>query len=332
MSNPIRSYTTISSFTLNSNTQYGLTTVNVHQYLDNLQGLSRIIRMWPPQNHVNTMASKWELAQTLDLIAQERTKTVRPKTRLLVDGENILDVMVLKRTHSDAGEHVIVPSDVNRRNWDYLRSQLDVPGSRWMAQSFVELLVKLGEWRVFLIGGKPVYVVHTLKNPDRNTWSWDMARTYYTLEELRSVDSIRSSWCTDSTTSHLSDMLKRGTLLTAEVCNPAFGSMETRRRGEQQFHQFVMDTYDELCKIESKQLLAKSSIGIFVRFDIALIVDRGTSRVTYFVNEVERTQTTTLWSNRLKANSSTAPTGILGYTLAETLYKWLCIITDSSTL
>jgi len=127
-------------------------------------------------------------------------------------------------------------------------------------------------------------------------------------------------------------MLVRGTLLTAEVCNLAFGGMETRRRGEQQFQKFVMDTYDELCKIESKQLLAKSSIGIFVRFDVALIVDQGTRRITYFVNEVERTQTTTLWSNRLRANSSAAPTGILGYTLAETLYQWLSMITDSSTL
>ena len=185
VSNSIRSDAAILSFPLNSNTQYGLTTVNVHQYLDNLRRLSRIIRMWPPQDHVNTIASKWELAQTLDLIAQERTKTARPKTRLLVDGENILDAMVLKRTHSDAGEHVIIPSDVNRRNWTYLRSQLDVPGSQWMAQSFVQPLVKLGEWRVFLIGGKPVYTVHTLKNRDRNTWSWDMVRTYYTLEELR---------------------------------------------------------------------------------------------------------------------------------------------------
>ena len=116
-------------------------------------------------------------------------------------------------------------------------------------------------------------------------------------------------------------MLKQGTLLNAEVSNPTFGSMDTRSRVEQQFHQFVMDTYNELCKIELKQLLAKSSIGIFIRFDIALILDQGTKRVTYFLNEVKCTQTMTLWSNRLRAKSTTAPTGILGYTLAETLHK-----------
>jgi len=146
------------------------------------------------------------------------------------------------------------------------------------------------------------------------------------------VLSIHSSWCTDYITLHISDMLKRGTLLNVEVSNPTFGSMDTRSHGEHQFHQFVMDTYNELCKIELKQLLAKSSIGIFVRFDIALILDQSTKHVTYFVNEVECTQTTTLWSNRLRAKSTTAPTGILGYTLAETLHKWLCIMTDSSAL
>lgn len=143
--------------------------------------------MWPPQDHVDTIASKWELAQTLDLIAQERTKTARPKTRLLIDGEAIRDAMVLKRTHSDAGEHVLIPSNVVKRNWDYLRSQLDVPNSKWMAQTYVETLVKLGEWRTFIIGGRIVYTVHTLKNREKGTWSWDMVRTYYTLEEFTYV-------------------------------------------------------------------------------------------------------------------------------------------------
>ena len=132
-----------------------------------------------------TIGSKWELSQSLDIITQKRTNTVRPKTRLLVDGEEIVDTMVLKRTHSDAREHVIVPSDMNRHNWDYLHSQLDVPGSQWIAQSFMEPLARLGEWRVFLVGGVMVYTVHTLKNWDRNMWSWDIVHTYYTLEELR---------------------------------------------------------------------------------------------------------------------------------------------------
>ena len=185
MSNSVHAYTHFVSLVFDRNTQYGLTTTNVRQYLDNLHTLSRVIHIWPHQDHVNTIASKWELSQSLDIIAQERTNTARPRTRLVVDGERIVNAMVLKRTHSDAGEHVIIPSDVYKRNWDYLRGQLDVRGSQWMVQSFVEHLPKLGEWRVFLVGGKVVYTVHTLKNQDRKTWYWDVAHTYYTLEELR---------------------------------------------------------------------------------------------------------------------------------------------------
>jgi hypothetical protein len=51
---------------------------------------------------------------------------------------------------------VLMPTHVVKRNWDYLRSQLDVPRSWWMAQSYVETLVKLGEWRSFVIGGRIV--------------------------------------------------------------------------------------------------------------------------------------------------------------------------------
>ena len=80
-------------------------------------------------------------------------------------------------------------------------------------------------------------------------------------------------------------MHRQGTLLTADVCNPAFGSVETHRRGEKQFHQFITDMYDELHRMESKQLMARSPIGMFVRFNVALIVDQGSQRIMYFVNE-----------------------------------------------
>jgi hypothetical protein len=88
------------------------------------------------------------------------------------------------------------------------------------------------------------------------------------------------------------------------------------------------DTFNELFKVETKQLSARSCLGIFVRFDIALIVNQHDGKVSYFVNEVERTQSTTLWSNRLSAKMGTTGTGILGYTLAEALCKWVSEITD----
>lgn len=146
--------------------------------------------MWPSQDQANRLWSKWELIQNLDLVAGSRTFTARPKTRLLVDGENLTDRMVLKRTHSDAGEHVLVPRDAksaHKRNWEYLRTQLDIPGALWMAQGYQELLLKKGEWRVFLVGGQIVYTIHTIRNRDKGTWSCDIVRTYYSLDELTYV-------------------------------------------------------------------------------------------------------------------------------------------------
>jgi len=128
------------------------------------------------------------------------------------------------------------------------------------------------------------------------------------------------NWYSDSNPSHKSEKHRNGTPSNHRRLQSGIGSMETRGHGKAPFHQFIMDTYEELYSMESKQLLAKSSIGIFVRFDVAF--DSGSEKPARHicVNEVERTQTTTLWSNRLKAKSSTAPTGIFGYTLAEKRY------------
>jgi hypothetical protein len=80
-----------------------------------------------------------------------------------------------------------------------------------------------------------------------------------------------------------------------ECCNLAHGSLMMGKHAEEEFHALIMDTFDELYKVETKQLSAKSSIGVFVHFNIVLIVDRSDNQVHYFVNEVKCTQTTTLW-------------------------------------
>jgi hypothetical protein len=111
--------------------------------------------------------------------------------------------------------------------------------------------------------------------------------------------------------------------LETDLCNPDGGSVLTRKNAEVEFQNFVMQTYEELYAIKSKVLLAKSSIAVFVRFDIRLLVNNTDGRVHYFVNEVKCMQTTSLWSSRAHVRSPKAPSGILGSTLAETLYKWL---------
>ena len=113
-----------------------------------------------------------------------------------------------------------------------------------------------------------------------------------------------------------------GLLEDANICNPDRGSRTICNEAEIEFRTFVMQTYEELYMIESRSMLGKPSICLFCRLDIGLLIDDD-GNAHYFVNEVERTQTTSLWSNRVHAKSPKAPTGILGDTFAQALYEWL---------
>jgi hypothetical protein len=161
--------------------RYGLNNNNIAKYEMELDTLRRIVHIWPPPNQSK---NKWELIQMLDLVAARRTYSVRPITRPLQIGDPINDMVVLKRTHSDMGNHVLLPNNLNR-NWKYMSRNMEVPGCMWLAQSYVYTLASLGEWRVFLMGGQIVYVVHTVHNPQKGTWTWDVPVNYYSLEELR---------------------------------------------------------------------------------------------------------------------------------------------------
>lgn len=115
------------------------------------------------------------------------------------------------------------------------------------------------------------------------------------------------------------------------VLNPNQGSRDVRDDSEAEFRNFVMETYEEMYAIEARLLSGKPSICLFCRLDIGLIIgDNG--KVNYFVNEVERTQTTSLWSNRLHAKSPVAPTGILGDTFALAFYEWLLGMSNPYTI
>jgi glutathione synthase/RimK-type ligase-like ATP-grasp enzyme len=145
-----------------------------------------MVHTWPPWQHVDRMGSKIPLMQNLDFIASTVTKSKRPITEILDVTTSIPDSIVLKRTHSDCGNHVLFPGDP-LINPTYLLSQLDIPGSRWLGQNFVPTLRKLGEWRVFIIGGQIVDVVHTRINHETGCWKWERTTRFWSLGELRQV-------------------------------------------------------------------------------------------------------------------------------------------------
>jgi hypothetical protein len=98
----------------------------------------------------------------LDVIAGQ-TSSLHPQSKILKDGDPIPKDAVIKRTHSDCGDHVIMPTDLGDRNWDNLNDNLHILGSVWIAQALVPTLRKLGEWKVILIGGQPLYTVSMYK-------------------------------------------------------------------------------------------------------------------------------------------------------------------------
>jgi hypothetical protein len=92
-----------------------------------------------------------------------------------------------------------------------------------------------------------------------------------------------------------------------------------------------MQTYEELYAMESRKTSGKPSICLFCRLDIGILID-GEGQVHYFVNEVEKTQTTSLWSNRQHAHSLRIPARMLGHTFAKAFYEWMLSVQNPYTV
>jgi hypothetical protein len=127
-------------------------------------------------------------------------------------------------------------------------------------------------------------------------------------------------------------MSRNGSLKALKkICNPVEGNWSTRNHAKQQFGEFVMKTFQGLYALESKIICGKSSICVFCRLDIGLI--QNGNIIHYFVNEVERTQTASLWTNPPKSMSTAkCQIGLFGSTFAQALYNWLQEISNPSLL
>lgn len=108
-----------------------------------------------------------------------------------------------------------------------------------------------------------------------------------------------------------------------KVANPTEGNLSIRKKAEQEFIDFAQTTFDSLYAIESRTLNAKTSLSLFARLDIGLIMNEDTKRFEYFVNEVERTATASLWTNNSRQSQTESPIGTFGSTFAEMLYNWI---------
>jgi hypothetical protein len=111
--------------------------------------------------------------------------------------------------------------------------------------------------------------------------------------------------------------------LTREnIVNPDLmgSTFESQKMGKKEFLDFVTATYSELAKSEAREVGGKSSIAVFCRMDIGIIFDES-GQACYFVNEVERSLNTSLWSQ-----CDGMPLLTLATTFGHAFHRWLCWI------
>ena len=150
----------------------------------NYKSLTHYTYLWPPMDQASSLGSKWQLIENLDIIANSEGST-RPKSRLLKPGSTIPKGAVLKRTHSESGNHVIFPQgETHKRTWEYLNSHSEIPCCRWFCQMFIPHLRDLGEWCVIVVGGHPIYTIHT-QPTSGGTWKHKVVTLFWPLVALQ---------------------------------------------------------------------------------------------------------------------------------------------------
>jgi hypothetical protein len=117
--------------------------------------------------------------------------------------------------------------------------------------------------------------------------------------------------------------------MNLNMCNPNEGSTAIRSKGNKEFYDFVQKMYKGVYVIKSRIIRRRPMIGVFCRIDILLIIDEPTGCVDYFINEIKRMHTCSLWSNqKLGPASLKASIGTLSDMFAEVFYNWLFNISN----
>lgn len=111
--------------------------------------------------------------------------------------------------------------------------------------------------------------------------------------------------------------------MTPEYFNRADGgSIAARREANEEFRSFVHGTYIQLLDYEKRRQAGIPSIAIFCRLDVGIMEQGG--KAHYFVNEVERSITTSMWMDSMPDGHH----GILADSIAVGLHQWLTGMTD----
>jgi hypothetical protein len=156
----------------------------VKEYRQRMSKLQQYVFMWPNFEHADTIGSKIQLYDHLDLISNSLRNTTRLPWRALQPGDNFPRDSVLKRSHSGSREHILFPDD-ERRTWEYMSNTEGPPNCQWIAQRYSHILSTYGQWRVFMIGGNIFIVIYTIYDDEKNIWTFQKVNSWYSLEELQ---------------------------------------------------------------------------------------------------------------------------------------------------
>lgn len=110
------------------------------------------------------------------------------------------------------------------------------------------------------------------------------------------------------------------------LVNPDSGDRLDLSEGWEDLRDFIDKVYRGLVTQESNPTASKSSLTVFLRMDIGLMFDEE-GNPSYFVNEVERTPTMSMW---LKTVEDTTNQSMLD-TLARILHTYLTRLDDLYT-
>ena len=181
----------------------------------------------------------------------------------------------------------------SKRTWEYLQSRTTASDQVWLSQEFVPTLRSLGEWRVYLVGGRIMNVMHTIEVG--RVCSGRRVDRFLCLKEIRQVLRFPNNiLAADLYGRELWRNRHTMPVTCTELVNPDGGHHHDRARGLQEFQEFVDESFRHLYMAETSTGSFRSSISVFCRFDIGLYFDKDDTP-HYFVNEVERTLTASLF-------------------------------------
>ncbi|KAG1771569.1 hypothetical protein EV702DRAFT_1048922 [Suillus placidus] len=232
--------------------------------VDPRQMLESIVPVWPPSREILRASIKFNVIVNLDQIATRMVNSPRPRTTLL-SRNNVsqsFEGWILKREGSDCNRHVLLPGKV-----DPLNLPPDCGHFRWLKQSYVPTLRKLGEWRIILVDCLPLWVVHTAPGNREEELVFLHRDAGLSLAEM--TLRVREPYIFD------------------DIMDPVGGTLSERRQADQELESFATTVLSQLIEVEEDLLGVPSSLRLMVRLDIG-VMHGPDGRLGYFINEVER--------------------------------------------